>query len=250
MNPDLEKLVRLHHAEAELKHVQLELAEIPRLPRKDIEDRLGQEPAGTSTPPGRRSRPRRRPASRTRPRCRTSRRSRSKYKGQLMEVKTNKEYTAVLHEIEGVERDIKAPRGQVILEEMEKAEAPRPGGEARARPTSRGTRRTPGRRDGRSSTPAPRGSGRRRRSSRGSATSWRPLVPGRRPHPLHARREAAGRRGRGGAGRHVPGLPREDAGADLGRGSKKNETSCSSASCAAAVLLLRAAAADRRRPEP
>ena len=46
---------------------------------------------------------------------------RSKYKGQLMEVKTNKEYTAMLHEIEGVERDIKA-REDVILEEMEKAE--------------------------------------------------------------------------------------------------------------------------------
>ena len=47
---------------------------------------------------------------------------RSKYKGQLMEVKTNKEYTAVLHEIEGVERDIKA-REDVILEEMERAES-------------------------------------------------------------------------------------------------------------------------------
>jgi predicted nucleic acid-binding Zn-ribbon protein len=46
---------------------------------------------------------------------------RSKYKGQLMEVKTNKEYTAVLHEIEGVERDIKA-REDVVLEEMERAE--------------------------------------------------------------------------------------------------------------------------------
>jgi predicted nucleic acid-binding Zn-ribbon protein len=46
---------------------------------------------------------------------------RSKYRGQLMDVKTNKEYTAVLHEIEGVERDIKA-REDVILEEMEKAE--------------------------------------------------------------------------------------------------------------------------------
>ena len=39
-----------------------------------------------------------------------------------MVVKSNKEYTAVLHEIEGVERDIKA-REDVILEEMEKAEA-------------------------------------------------------------------------------------------------------------------------------
>ncbi len=38
-----------------------------------------------------------------------------------MEVKTNKEYTAVLHEIEGVEREIKG-REDLILEEMEKAE--------------------------------------------------------------------------------------------------------------------------------
>jgi predicted nucleic acid-binding Zn-ribbon protein len=39
-----------------------------------------------------------------------------------MEVKTNKEYTAMLHEIEGVEREIKA-REDLILEEMEKGEA-------------------------------------------------------------------------------------------------------------------------------
>ncbi len=47
---------------------------------------------------------------------------RSKYKGQLMEVKTNKEYTAMLHEIETVEREIRALEDQ-ILEEMEKMEA-------------------------------------------------------------------------------------------------------------------------------
>ena len=46
----------------------------------------------------------------------------SKYKGQLMEVKTNKEYTAVLHEIEGVERDIRA-RDDLTFAEMEKEEA-------------------------------------------------------------------------------------------------------------------------------
>ena len=43
---------------------------------------------------------------------------RSKYKGQLMEVKTNKEYTAMLHEIEGVEREIRSREDQ-ILQEME-----------------------------------------------------------------------------------------------------------------------------------
>jgi len=46
---------------------------------------------------------------------------RSKYKGQLMEVKTNKEYTAMLHEIEAVEREIRGREDQV-LSEMEKAE--------------------------------------------------------------------------------------------------------------------------------
>ena len=120
MNPDLEKLVRLHHAEAELKRVQAELAEIPRL-RKEIEDRLGQE---------RRHLDAARAALEASQKARKQNEAsvqdletkRSKYKGQLMEVKTNKEYTAVLHEIEGVERDIKA-REDLILEEMEKAEA-------------------------------------------------------------------------------------------------------------------------------
>jgi predicted nucleic acid-binding Zn-ribbon protein len=46
---------------------------------------------------------------------------RSKYKGQLMDVKTNKEYTAMLHEIEGVEREIRA-REDLVLAEMERAE--------------------------------------------------------------------------------------------------------------------------------
>jgi predicted nucleic acid-binding Zn-ribbon protein len=46
---------------------------------------------------------------------------RSKYKGQLMEVKTNKEYTAMLHEIEAVEREIRGREDQ-ILADMERAE--------------------------------------------------------------------------------------------------------------------------------
>src|SRR5204862_4271403 len=46
---------------------------------------------------------------------------RSRLKGQLMEVKTNKEYTAMLHEIEAVERDIRAREDQ-ILAEMERGE--------------------------------------------------------------------------------------------------------------------------------
>jgi hypothetical protein len=120
MNPDLEKLVRLHHAEAELKRVESELAEIPRL-RQVIVDRLARDRAHLDA-----AKAALEASQKTRKLSEGSvqdlETKRSKYKGQLMEVKTNKEYTAVLHEIEGVERDIKA-REDVILEEMEKAEA-------------------------------------------------------------------------------------------------------------------------------
>jgi predicted nucleic acid-binding Zn-ribbon protein len=120
MNPDLEKLVRLHHAEAELKRVESGLAEIPHL-RKEIDDRLARDrsrldAAKAALEVSQKAR-KQNEAS-----VQDLETKRSKYKGQLMEVKTNKEYTAVLHEIEGVERDIRA-REDVILEEMEKAEA-------------------------------------------------------------------------------------------------------------------------------
>ncbi len=120
MNPDLEKLVRLHHTETDLKRVQTELGEVPRL-RQEIDERLTRDRAHLDAA---------RAALEASQKARKQNEAavqdletkRSKYKGQLMEVKTNKEYTAVLHEIEGVERDIKA-REDVILGEMEKAEA-------------------------------------------------------------------------------------------------------------------------------
>ena len=119
MNPDLEKLVRLHHTEVDLKRVEAELAEIPHR-RREGEDATARERARLDSA---------RAALDVSQKARKQHEAqvqdletkRSKYKGQLMEVKTNKEYTAMLHEIEGVERDIKA-REDVILEEMEKAE--------------------------------------------------------------------------------------------------------------------------------
>ena len=120
MNPDLEKLVRLHQVESELKRIEAELASIPRL-RQEIDDRLARDrshlDAAKAALEGSQKARKQNEAS-----VQDLETKRSKYKGQLMEVKTNKEYTAVLHEIEGVERDIKA-REDVILEEMEKAEA-------------------------------------------------------------------------------------------------------------------------------
>jgi hypothetical protein len=120
MNADLEKLVRLHLAETDLKRVEAELAEIPRL-RQEVEDRLARDRSRLDAAKA---------ALEVSQKARRQNESavqelevkRSKYKGQLMEVKTNKEYTAVLHEIEGVERDIRA-REDVILDEMERAEA-------------------------------------------------------------------------------------------------------------------------------
>jgi uncharacterized protein len=119
MNPDLEKLVRLHHAEAALKRIESDLAEIPRL-RQAIEDRIARDRSRLDAAKAALD-----ASQKVRKQNEASvqdlETKRSKFKGQLMEVKTNKEYTAVLHEIEGVERDIKA-REDLILEEMEKAE--------------------------------------------------------------------------------------------------------------------------------
>jgi predicted nucleic acid-binding Zn-ribbon protein len=120
MNPDLEKLVRLHRVDSELKLVESGLAAVPRL-RQQIDDRLARDrahlEAAKAALEGSQKARKQNEAS-----VQDLETKRSKYKGQLMEVKTNREYTAVLHEIEGVERDIKA-REDVILGEMEKAEA-------------------------------------------------------------------------------------------------------------------------------
>jgi len=120
MNPDLEKLVRLHRVDSALKLLESELAAVPRL-RQQIDDRLARDrshlEAAKAALDGSQKARKQNEAS-----VQDLETKRSKYKGQLMEVKTNREYTAVLHEIEGVERDIKA-REDVILGEMEKAEA-------------------------------------------------------------------------------------------------------------------------------
>ena len=119
MNADLEKLVRLHQAESQLRQLDSELAEVPRL-RHALEERVARD---------------RNRLDETRAVLESSQKARrqletevqdletkrSRYKGQLMEVKTNKEYTAMLHEIETVEREIRG-REDRILEEMERAE--------------------------------------------------------------------------------------------------------------------------------
>jgi predicted nucleic acid-binding Zn-ribbon protein len=119
MNPDLEKLVRLHQAESEFKRLDSELADVPRL-RGELDERLARdrerlEAARNALETSQKNR------RQHETEVQDLETKRSKYKGQLMEVKTNKEYTAVLHEIETVEREIRSREDQ-ILEEMERAE--------------------------------------------------------------------------------------------------------------------------------
>jgi len=119
MNPDLEKLVRLHHAEADLKRVEADLAEIPRKKSALAEGLAGERSRLDAAKAALDGSQKARKLHEVQ--VQDLETKRSKYKGQLMEVKTNKEYTAMLHEIEGVEREIKG-REDLILEEMEKAE--------------------------------------------------------------------------------------------------------------------------------
>jgi len=119
MNADLERLVRLQQAESDLKRVESSRSDLPRR-RSEAAAALEAEKSRLTA------------AREAVDNCQKARRKfegelqdleakRSKYKGQLMDVKTNKEYTAMLHEIEGVEREIRA-REDLVLAEMEKAE--------------------------------------------------------------------------------------------------------------------------------
>jgi uncharacterized protein len=120
MNPEIEKLVHLQSAESRLRRVEAEAADVPKQ-RAQGDERLAEERARLEDA---------RQALATSQKTRRQLESelqdqetkRSRYKSQLMEVKTNKEYTAMLHEIEVVEREIRA-REDRVLEEMERAES-------------------------------------------------------------------------------------------------------------------------------
>jgi uncharacterized protein len=119
MNPDLERLIQLQRAETDLRRAESELAEIPRR-RTEVDARLEAERVRLESTrqelaAGQNAR-RQHEAE-----LQDLEAKRSRLKGQLMEVKTNKEYTAMLHEIEAVERDVRG-REDLILAEMERAE--------------------------------------------------------------------------------------------------------------------------------
>ena len=119
MNSDLEKLIQLQQTESELRRVEAALAELPRR-RQEIEAGLAGERQRLDN-----AREALDSSQKTRRRLEGELQDleakRSRYKGQLMDVKTNKEYTAMLHEIETVEREVRA-REDLVLGEMEAAE--------------------------------------------------------------------------------------------------------------------------------
>jgi hypothetical protein len=120
MREDLELLVRLQKLETDLKKTRGEMDEVPRR-KAELESELARErshldAAKASLDDSLKAR------RRFESELADLESKRSKYKGQLMEVKTNKEYTAMLHEIEAVEREIRAREDQVLAE-MEKAES-------------------------------------------------------------------------------------------------------------------------------
>ncbi len=119
MNAALEQLVRLQHAESELKRTESVRSDLPRRRAESaalLEAEKARLTAAKEAVEGGQKNRRRLEGE-----LQDLESKRSKYKGQLMDVKTNKEYTAMLHEIEGVEREIRA-REDLILAEMESAE--------------------------------------------------------------------------------------------------------------------------------
>jgi predicted nucleic acid-binding Zn-ribbon protein len=119
MNPALTALIRLQQAENELRRVEAEVQAVPKS-RAEVEARMAEERSRLDA-----ARAQLEASQKARKADETAVQDlelkRSKYKSQLMEVKTNKEYTAMLHEIEAVEREIRTREDQILVE-MERSE--------------------------------------------------------------------------------------------------------------------------------
>lgn len=115
MNAELEHLLRLQETDREILNLQEKVRRIPQ-EIQQLEQIVQQSRAALEEAEGRLedNRDRRRQLERD---VEDLRQKLSKYKTQLMEVKSNKEYQAVLHEIEGVENAI-SEREDEILEMM------------------------------------------------------------------------------------------------------------------------------------
>jgi uncharacterized protein len=126
MHPDLETLLDLHRADLDLRKVDAELQTLP--PKKAaieaqiVSDRAALDAAKAALDTLAKDR------KRFELEVQDFEAKKSKYKNQLGDVKTNKEYSALLHEIENVDREIRS-REDNILDAMEKVE----GGQAKVK---------------------------------------------------------------------------------------------------------------------
>ena len=119
MHPDLQHLIRLQHLDSDIDSARRRIAEIPLL-QQALDARLADQQAAvaalterlTENQTARREIEKEVAAVQTRL---------SKYKDQLMEVKTNKEYQAMQHEIASAQDGVRAHEDR-ILERMEEGE--------------------------------------------------------------------------------------------------------------------------------
>jgi uncharacterized protein len=119
VNSDLQHLIRLQHLDTDIESARRRIAEIPSV-QQALDARLAEQQASAAALKERLAE------------SQTARRATeaevaglqtrlSKYKGQLMEVKTNKEYQAMQKEIATAEENIRSLEDRV-LEQMEEAE--------------------------------------------------------------------------------------------------------------------------------
>ena len=120
MNSDLAKLIDLQAADNEIKRVEGALNDVPRR-QAELDSELTRESERLNTAREKLDVAQKRRRS-NEGALQDLEGRRSKYRGQLTEVKTNREYQAMLHEIESVEREIRTIEDQ-ILEDMEASES-------------------------------------------------------------------------------------------------------------------------------
>lgn len=120
MNPDLDRLIRLQQLESTADDARRRIADHPGR-TQTLDARLQQARDLVASVKGRvaGAQEKRRADEKE---VSTVQTRLAKYKDQLLEVKTNREYTAILHEIESAQNDIKAREDRILETMMESDE--------------------------------------------------------------------------------------------------------------------------------
>ncbi|HEV3217493.1 MAG TPA: C4-type zinc ribbon domain-containing protein [Vicinamibacterales bacterium] len=120
MNPDLGRLIRLQQLETSAEEARRKIADYPQR-LQGLDDRLAaarEAVSGTKTRLTEAQNKRRADEKEVA----TVQTRLAKYKDQLLEVKTNREYQAMLHEIETAQNDVKALEDRILDSMMESDE--------------------------------------------------------------------------------------------------------------------------------